>query len=40
MRPVCYVFGVPKEAIELDADETIRRLDNIAASILTHVTRA
>jgi len=31
---------VPKEAIKLDADETRRLLDDIAAGILTHLTRA
>ena len=36
----CVVFGMPKEAIKLGAAETVRPLNNIAATILNHVIRA
>ena len=36
----CVVFGMPKEAIKLGAAETVRPLNDIAAHILNHVTRA
>ncbi len=36
----CVVFGMPKEAIKLGAADVVRPLDNIAATILNHVTRA
>jgi len=36
----CTVFGMPKEAIKLGAAETVRTLNDIAATILNHVTRA
>lgn len=36
----CTVFGMPKEAIKLGAAETVRPLNDIAATILNHVTRA
>ena len=36
----CMVFGMPKEAIKLGAAETVRTLNDIAATILNHVTRA
>lgn len=34
------VFGMPKEAIKLGAADAVRPLGDIAAAILTHVTRA
>ncbi|MBK8379711.1 MAG: chemotaxis response regulator protein-glutamate methylesterase [Nitrospira sp.] len=36
----CVVFGMPKEAIKLGAAEIVRPLNEIATTILTHVTRA
>ncbi|MCS6296479.1 MAG: chemotaxis response regulator protein-glutamate methylesterase [Nitrospira sp.] len=36
----CVVFGMPKEAIKLGAADAVRPLGDIAAAILTHVTRA
>lgn len=36
----CVVFGMPKEAIKLGAADVVRPLGDIAAAILTHVTRA
>lgn len=36
----CVVFGMPKEAIKLGAVEVVRPLNDIAAAVLNHVTRA
>lgn len=36
----CVVFGMPKEAIKLGAAEIVRPLNDIASTILNHVTRA
>ncbi len=36
----CVVFGMPKEAIKLGAADVVRPLKDIAATVLSHVTRA
>lgn len=36
----CVVFGMPKEAIKLGAADVVCPLKDIAATVLTHVTRA
>ena len=36
----CVVFGMPKEAIQIGAADAVRPLGDIAAAMLTHVTRA
>ncbi len=36
----CVVFGMPKEAIKLGGVEVVRPLNDIAAAILSHVSRA
>jgi two-component system chemotaxis response regulator CheB len=36
----CVVFGMPKEAIKLGAADVVRPLKDIAATVLTRVTRA